>query len=104
MMDLLKSHFEVYTNCKILKNFNMQHDLSKCQAQQMEYLTQYDYTMHYIKSKENMVMDALLRFSEQEVGIVTVLTLEAEEDIMNQIKEGYKVDDYTKKNLREQGT
>ena len=57
--DLLSSEFIIYTDHKTLWNFNMEKELSKCQAQWMEYMLQYDCSISYINSDDNCVADAL---------------------------------------------
>ena len=58
-VDLLGSEFFIYTNHKTLENFNMQKDLPWCQAQWMEFMSQFDAKIIYIKGDYNSVADAL---------------------------------------------
>ena len=60
-VDLLGSPFLIYTDHKILENFHSQKDLSRRQARWMEFLSQFDAKMVYIKGDENSVADALSR-------------------------------------------
>ena len=60
-VDLLGVPFLVYTDHKILENFHIQQDLSRRQAQWMEFMSQYDAKIVYVKGKDNMVTDALSR-------------------------------------------
>lgn len=58
-VDLLGSEFFVYIDHKMLKNFNMQKDLSHCQAWWMEFMSQFNAKVIYIKGKDNSVANAL---------------------------------------------
>jgi len=58
-VDLLQSPFWIYTDHKTLENFHSQKDLSHQQAHWMEFLSQYDARIVYIKGKDNSVADAL---------------------------------------------
>ena len=60
-VDLLGSPFFIYTDHKTLENFNTQKDLSRRQARWMEFLSQYDAKIIYIKGDDNTVADALSR-------------------------------------------
>jgi hypothetical protein len=61
-VDLLGSQFFIYTDHKTLQNFNVQKDLSRLQARWMEFMSQFDAKIVYIKGDENTVADALSRF------------------------------------------
>ena len=56
---LLSSPFFIYTDHKTLENFNTQKDLSCHQARWMEFLSQYDAKIIYIKGDDNTVADTL---------------------------------------------
>jgi len=58
-VNLLGMPFFIYTDHKTLENFNVQKDLSCCQARWMELMSQFDAKIIYIKGEENMVADAL---------------------------------------------
>ena len=60
---LYDEHFEVFWNHKSLKYIFTQRDLNMRQRGWMEYLEDYDFTLHYHPDKENMVADALSRKS-----------------------------------------
>ena len=60
-VDLLGSTFFIYTDHKTLENFNVQKDLSRRQARWMEFMSQFDAKIVYIKGDENTVADALSR-------------------------------------------
>jgi hypothetical protein len=51
----------VHTDHPMLENFNIQHNLSRCQACWMEFLTQFDCCIIYVKGQDNTVADALSR-------------------------------------------
>ena len=56
---LYGEEFEVYSNHKILKYIFTQQDLNMRQRRWMEFLEDYDFTLHYHPSKANVVADAL---------------------------------------------
>jgi hypothetical protein len=58
-VDLLGSPFVIYMDHQTLQNFEMQKELSKRQARWMEYMSQYDCSIHYINGDNNCVADAL---------------------------------------------
>ena len=53
----------MFSDHKSLKYIFMQRDLNMRQRRWMEYLEDYDFTLHYHPSKENVVADALNRKS-----------------------------------------
>ena len=58
---LYGEQFEVYSYHKSLKYIFTQRDLNMRQRRWMEFLEDYDFTLHYHPSKENVVTDALSR-------------------------------------------
>ena len=56
---LYGQQFEVFSNHKSLKYIFTQQDLNMTQHQWIEYLEDYDFTLHYHLGKENEVADAL---------------------------------------------
>ena len=60
---LYSEQFEVFLDHKCLKYIFTQWDLNMRQCRWMEYLEDYDFTLHYHPSKENVVADALSRKS-----------------------------------------
>ena len=59
--DLIGVPFVIYTNHKTLENFDIQWDLSCRQAHWMEFLSQYNGKIVYVKGEENTVANALSR-------------------------------------------
>jgi hypothetical protein len=59
--DLIGVPFLIYTDHKTLENFDTQKDLSRRQARWMEFLSQYDGKIVYVKGEDNTVADALSR-------------------------------------------
>ena len=59
--DLIGVPFFIYTDHKTLQNFETQRDLSRRQARWMEFLSQYDGKIIYVKGEDNTVADALSR-------------------------------------------
>ena len=53
----------MYLDHKSLKYIFTQRDLNMRQRRWMEFLEDYDFTLHYHPSKENVVADALIRKS-----------------------------------------
>jgi hypothetical protein len=59
--DLLGSPIHIYTDHRMLENFNTQKELSRRQLGWQEYMSQYKMTITYIKGEDNCVTDALSR-------------------------------------------
>lgn len=59
--DLIGFPFFIYTDHKTLQNFDTQRDLSCRQARWMEFLSQYDGKIVYVKGEDNCMADALSR-------------------------------------------
>ena len=57
--DLIGSSFTIFMDHKTLENFYTQLDLSWCQVWWMEFMSQFDAKIVYIKGKNNTVADAL---------------------------------------------
>ena len=55
--------FKVFSDQKSMKYIFTQRDLNMRQRRWMEYLKDYDFTLHYHPSKENVLADALSRKS-----------------------------------------
>ena len=60
---LYGEEFEVYSDHKSLKYIFMQRDLNMRQRRWMEFLEDYEFTLHYHPGKANLVADALSRKS-----------------------------------------
>ena len=60
---LYSEQFEVFLDHKSLKYIFTQWDLNMRQRKWMEFLEDYDFTLHYHPGKENVVADALSRKS-----------------------------------------
>ena len=60
---LYGEQFEVFSNHKSLKYIFTKRDLSMRQCRWMEYLEDYDFTLHYHPGKANVVANALNRKS-----------------------------------------
>ena len=60
---LCGEQFEIFLDHKSMKYIFTQCDLNMRQCRWMEYLEDYDFTLHYHPSKENVVADALSRKS-----------------------------------------
>jgi hypothetical protein len=66
--DLIGVPVIIYTDHKTLENFDSQRDLSRRQARWMEFLSQYDCKIEYIKGDDNTVVDALSRTTFEDTG------------------------------------
>ena len=70
---LYNEQFEVFSNHKSLKYIFTKRDLNMRQHRWMEYLEDYDFTLHYHPSKANVVVDALSRKSRGVLASVASL-------------------------------
>ena len=61
---LYGEQFEVFSNHKSLKYIFTLRDRNMRQCRLMDYLKEYDFTLHYHPSKENVVADVLGRKSQ----------------------------------------
>ena len=73
--DLIGVPFMVYTDHKTLENFDCQCDLSQQQSRWMEFMSQYDCKIVYVKGEENCVADALSQtsFKAEELASIPYL-------------------------------
>ena len=62
--NLYGEEFEVYSYHKSLKHIFTQRDLNMRQRKWMEFLEDYDFTLHYHLGKANVVADALSQKSQ----------------------------------------
>jgi RNase H-like domain found in reverse transcriptase len=60
-VDLLGVSFLIYTDHKTLEIFDNQQDLSRRQVRWMEFMSQFDMKIIYLKGKDNIVADSLSR-------------------------------------------
>ena len=67
---LYGEYFEVFSDHKSLKYIFMQRDLNMRQCMWMEFLEDYDFTLHYHLGKTNVVVDA---FSRKSCGVLARL-------------------------------
>ena len=66
--DLIGVPFLIYTDHKTLENFQQQRELSRRQARWMEFLSQYDGKIVYVKGDDNSVADALSRIPPVDIS------------------------------------
>jgi hypothetical protein len=106
--DLLGSPIFVYTDHHTLENFDTQRDLSRCQLCWQELMSQYDMQIIYIRGEDNTVADALScvapnAFPEEQTDLephalwsssCAVLSIEADKQILRDIKLGYEQDSF----------
>ena len=67
---MYSDQFKVFSDHKSLKYIFTQRDLNMRQHRWMEYLKDYDFTLHYHPGKENIVADALSRKSQRVLASV----------------------------------
>ena len=67
---LYGEQFEVYSYQKSLKYIFTQRDLNMRQHRWMEFLEDYDFTLHYHPGKENVVADSLNRKSREALASI----------------------------------
>lgn len=95
-MDLLCMHIYIYTDHKTLQNFDSQKDLSLQQARWMEYLSQYEHSITYIKGEDNTIADTLSRLPINEppetLLVTATFTIENDPSLFNKIQKGYSHD------------
>ena len=100
----------VYTDHKMLENFDTQRDLSKCQLRWQEFMSQYEMNITYIRGEDNCVADALSRllpdtFPDEnptiraphehwKTPICAVLLIATDISVLASIKEGYDSDPF----------
>jgi hypothetical protein len=63
---LIGNKIHVVTNHRALEFFKTQHRLSSCQMRWMEYLSQFDYDIQYVKGSSNQVADSLSQFYQSD--------------------------------------
>ena len=68
---LYGEHFEVYSDHKSMKYIFTQRDFNMRQHKWMEFLEDYDFTLHYHPGKANVVADALSRKSRGALASIT---------------------------------
>ena len=106
--ELLGYKFKVWTDHCTLEHFGMQRDLSRRQARWMDFMSQYDATIHYLPGEENCTADALSRLPDPALTMVASMLattrgksihtcFELEDAILDEIKLGYANDPFTQK-------
>jgi len=104
--ELLGHQFQVHTNHRTLEHFHTQHDLSCYQARWMEFLAQFDFSIHYIPGEKNVAVHTLSRLPNPPLKTVAALfgrthnhriqsRFELEDALLEQIKRGYADDPFT---------
>src|ERR1700677_4092673 len=96
-VDLMGTKIEIYTDHRTLENFNEQKDLSRRQLRWMEYLSQYEYEIHYVNGEDNTVADALSWLEgdnppdlEPPSPISAIFSIALDPELIKSIKAGYK--------------
>lgn len=91
-VNLLGMHINIYTDCKTIENFGGQRDLPPRQVRWMEYLSQYEYSIMYIKGEDNTIADVLSRLQDPVVVpavVNAVFDIETNLKLFVQIRKGY---------------
>jgi hypothetical protein len=125
-VELLGTHVQILTDHRTLQNFTTQRDLLRRQARWAEYLSQYDFSITYIKGHDNCVADALSHRVEEPLGdttgtppvaviniasglaeasldavngwvLATVLSVTADAALLDRIRSGYATDPWCQK-------
>ena len=98
--ELLGTPFKVFTDHRTLTNFAEQRDLSRRQARWQELLAQYDFEIVYVPGEKNTVADALSRLpAEPPTVCASTLTITVADELLEQIRQGYKTDNFARKLL-----
>ena len=82
---LLGHHFELHSDHQSLQYIFSQPNLNARQRRWMEFLCEYDFDVHYIKGKENVVADALSRRRHMISSMTT--TIDLKERILRHLPE-----------------
>ena len=109
--DLLGYTFQVWTDHRTLEHFGTQRDLSRRQARWMEFMSQYDATIHYLPGEKNCAADALSRLPDPPLRVVASIMsasrvqkirsrFELEDALLQDIQTGYENDAFTEKLTR----
>ena len=116
---LLGTHFEVHTDHRTLEYFQTQKDLSRRQARWSEFLSQYDFGIHYVKGEDNTAADGMSRYPEdipdvlaaviglsrsrEKPGssgmevVAATLSIALDPEVLKGIRYGYEEDEYCAK-------
>ena len=105
--ELLGYEFQVWTDHRTLEHFGTQKDLSHSQAHWMEFMSQYDATIHYLPGENNTAADALSRLPDQTCAVIAATfphristRFELEDALIQEICDGYESDQFTQKLTR----
>ena len=91
---------------RALENFNLQRDLSRRQCRWQEFLSQYDYTITYIKGEDNTVADTMsclpddsmtnspLPTDPDNILLASVFSIATDNKVLQMIKDEYKLDPF----------
>jgi len=90
---LLGPHFHIYTDHLSLRYLQTQPNLSPKEARWLDLLQEYDFEVHYLPGKKNVVADALSRKKTLHVNMISTLT----SDLLMTICESLNNDEYFKK-------
>jgi hypothetical protein len=116
---LLGARFEVFTDHQILKYFQSQKEMSRRQMRWSMYLTDFDYSITYIRGEDNTAADALSRMPDAApdaclvacaiaytcnappTPIAGILNIAADHSLLDAIINGYRTDDFAKKLMKD---
>jgi len=109
--DLLGGPIAVFTDHRMLENFNTQRDLSRRQACWQKFMAQFDMKIYYVKGEDNTVADVLSHLPVSNAmenvlpcyeswiqGSMNVtMTITADKSFLEDVKRGYQEDNFVKK-------
>lgn len=72
----------------------------------MKFLSQYDYTIHYIPGKDNSVTNTLSQWpgEDTECCVTPVMLIENDKNVLDSIRKDYAANSYTKQILDDMDT
>ena len=105
--DLLGHEFQVWTDHRTLEHLHSQRDLSRRQSRWLEFMSHYEFSIHYLPGEKNVVADALSRLPDTGTDSIASLLdtqrrlvhsrFQLEDNLLDEIRQGYSQDPFTKK-------
>ncbi len=72
--ELLGYNFQVHTDHCTLEHFSTQQDLSRRQARWTKFLSQFNFTIHYLPREKNIAADALSHLPTSPITVIVAIT------------------------------
>ncbi|SCZ89735.1 BZ3501_MvSof-1269-A2-R1_Chr9g10322 [Microbotryum saponariae] len=102
-IDLLGGHFHILTDHSTLEHFQTQRTvISRRQARWLDTLAEFDYDLQYLPGRENIVADAMSRYSFPEplpVIVANISQVSLSDVVKQQIVDAYKTDAFCQQAL-----